>query len=119
MDEAMDLARNALAFARDLKARGNEAYALRLLGEIHAHQEPLAVEAAEAAYRQALALAEALGMHPLLAHCYLGLGNLYLKSGRRDEARAELVAAIELYRAMEMTFWLPEAEATLAQVEGR
>jgi hypothetical protein len=44
---------------------------------------------------------------------------LYAKIGRRAEARAELSAAIELYRAMEMTFWLPQAEAMLAQVEER
>jgi tetratricopeptide (TPR) repeat protein len=113
MDEAMDLARSALAFARDLKARGNEAYALWLLGEIHTHQEPLAVEAAEAAYRQALALAEELGMRPLLAHCHLGLGTLYTKVGQLAQARAALSAAIELFQAMSMTFWLPQAEATL------
>ena len=70
-------------------------------------------------YQQALTLANELGMRPLVAHCHLGLGNLYLKSGRRDEARTELSAAIELYRAMEMTFWLPEAERALAEVEGR
>jgi Flp pilus assembly protein TadD len=56
-------------------------------------------------------------MRPLQAHCYLGLGTLYTKIGRREQARAELSAAIELYRAMEMTFWLPRAEAALAQVE--
>ncbi len=117
MDEATGLARSALAFARDLKARGNEAYAFRLLGEIHAHQDPLEVEAAEAAYRQALALAEALGMRPLLAHCHLGLGILYTKVGRLVQARAALSTAIELFHAMEMTFWLPRAEATLAQTE--
>jgi hypothetical protein len=39
--------------------------------------------------------------------------------GRYDDARTELTAAIDLYRAMAMTFWLPEAEAALAQVEGR
>ena len=115
MDEATGLAGSALAFARDLKARGNEAYALRLLGEILAHQVPLAVEAAEAAYRQALALAEALGMRPLLAHCYLGLGTLYTKVGRLAQARTALSTAIELFQAMEMTFWLPRAEAMLAQ----
>jgi hypothetical protein len=58
-------------------------------------------------------------MRPLQAHCRLGLGNLYLKSGRREAARAELSAAIELYRAMEMTFWLPEAERALAEAERR
>ncbi|HZC03423.1 MAG TPA: adenylate cyclase, partial [Gammaproteobacteria bacterium] len=114
-DEASGLARSALAFARDLKAWGNEAYALRLLGEIHAHQDPPAAEAAEAAYRQALALAEELGMRPLLAHCYLGLGTLYVKIGRLTQARAALSTAIEQFHAMEMTFWLPKAEASLAQ----
>jgi tetratricopeptide (TPR) repeat protein len=118
IDEAMDLARNALAFARDLKARGNEVYALRLLGAIHAHQDPLEVEAAEAYYQQALALADELGMRPLQVHCHLGLGTLYVAIGQREQARTALSTAIELYRAMEMTFWLPQAEAALAQVEG-
>jgi hypothetical protein len=63
-----------------------------------------------------MALADALGMRPLLAHCHCGLGTLYAKSRQREQARAELSAAIELYRAMEMTFWLNQAEATLAQV---
>jgi hypothetical protein len=55
-------------------------------------------------------------MRPLLAHCHLGLGTLYAKIGRPERARAELSAAIELYRAMEMTFWLPQAEAALAHI---
>jgi tetratricopeptide (TPR) repeat protein len=117
MDEATGLARSALALARDLKARGNEAYALRLLGEIHALQDPPEVEAAETVYRQALTLAEELGMRPLLAHCHLGLGALYTKVGRLAQARAAVSTAIELFHAMEMTFWLPRAEATLAQTE--
>jgi Flp pilus assembly protein TadD len=58
-------------------------------------------------------------MRPLQAHCHLGLGTLYAKTGRRQLARAELSTAIDLYRAMDMTFWLPQAKATLAQVEGR
>jgi hypothetical protein len=36
-----------------------------------------------------------------------------------SEFRAELSTAIEMYQAMEMTFWLPETEAALARVEGR
>ena len=32
--------------------------------------------------------------------------------------RTALATAINLYRAMEMTFWLPQAEAALAQVGG-
>ena len=58
-------------------------------------------------------------MRPLQAHCHLGLGTIYAKTVMREQARAELATAIELYRAMEMTFWLPQAETELAQVEGR
>jgi Flp pilus assembly protein TadD len=58
-------------------------------------------------------------MRPLQAHCRRGLGTLYATIGQREQARAELSAAIELYRAMDMTFWLPQVEAALAQVEGR
>jgi hypothetical protein len=72
---------------------------------------------AEAYYQQALALAEELGMRPLVAHCHNGLGTLYGRLGREDQARTALDAAIDLYRAMEMTFWLPQTEAALAQVE--
>jgi hypothetical protein len=57
-------------------------------------------------------------MRPLQAHCHRGLGTLYATIGRPEQARAKLAAAIDLYRAMDMTFWLPQAEATLAQVEG-
>jgi hypothetical protein len=56
---------------------------------------------------------------PLAAHCHLGLGTLSAKIGRLEQARAELSTAIDLYRAMEMTFWLPQAEAALAEAEGR
>jgi hypothetical protein len=56
-------------------------------------------------------------MRPLQAHCHLSLGTLYTKIRRREQARAELSAAIDLYHAMEMTFWLPQAEAELAEVK--
>ena len=87
---------------------------LRLLGEIHAHQEPLAGAAADACYQQAFTLAMELGMRPLQAHCHLGLGCLYAKIGGPEQAHAELSIAIDLYRIMDMTFWLPQAVATLA-----
>jgi Flp pilus assembly protein TadD len=56
-------------------------------------------------------------MRPLQAHCHHGLGWLYSQTGRREQARTELSAAIDLYRAMEMTFWLPQAEAALAETK--
>ncbi len=48
-------------------------------------------------------------------HCHRSLGTLYAKTGQRERARTALMAAIALYRTMEMTFWLPQAEAALAQ----
>src|SRR5262249_52579407 len=117
--EAHTCAGRALALAREHQERGNEAYALRPLGAIAMHHHPLTVEQAAAHYRQALALADELGMRPLQAHCHRGLGTLYAATGQREQARAALSTAIEMYRSMEMTFWLPETKAALAQVEGR
>ena len=116
LEDASTLARHALALARARKGRVHEAYALRLLGDIAAHGEPLEVEPAAIHYRQALTLAEELGMRPLQAHCHRGLGILYAKVDPTGQARTELSAAIELYRAMEMAFWMPQTEAALAEV---
>jgi class 3 adenylate cyclase/tetratricopeptide (TPR) repeat protein len=118
LEEAHALAERALALARAHQERGHQAYALCLLGEIAARREPQEHERAEAYYRQALALAQALGMRPLMAHCHLGLGRLYRKIDRGEQARTALAAALDLYRTMDMTFWLPQAEIALAEVEG-
>jgi tetratricopeptide (TPR) repeat protein len=116
--KASALAEQLLALSRTHPGRGYQAQAFRLLGDIARHRDPPQSEPAAAHYQQALGLAEALGMRPLAAHCHRGLGLLYCQSGRGEQARAALSAAIELYRAMDMTFWLPQAEAALAQVEG-
>jgi tetratricopeptide (TPR) repeat protein len=118
-DEAWQHACQALDLAQQLKARGDEARALHQLGTVYAHANPPDAAQAEAHYQQALALADELGMRPLQAHCHLGLGTLYTKTGQQEQARAALTAAIGLYRAMDMTFWLPQAKAALAQVEGQ
>lgn len=72
---------------------------------------------AEEDYGQALALGDELGMRPLLARCHFGLGTLYRQVGRQEQARSELSEAIDLFRSMDMTFWLTQAAAALAQVE--
>jgi DNA-binding winged helix-turn-helix (wHTH) protein/tetratricopeptide (TPR) repeat protein len=115
-EEARQHARRALALARQLKERGNEALALHQLGTVLAHADPPEVEAAATHYRQALTLAEALGMRPLQAHCHHSLGALYSQIGWLELAHTELTMAIHLYSTMDMTFWLSQAEAVLAQV---
>ena len=118
LDEALAVAVRGLEFCRTHAQQGDQAWALRLLGEIHAHCHPPEAELAEASYREALALAEALGMRPLQAHCHRSLGMLYATADQRESARTELTAAVAMYQAMEMTFWLPQTDAALAQVEG-
>jgi tetratricopeptide (TPR) repeat protein len=118
LEEAQALAEQALTLARAHQERGHQAYALRLLGDIAARRDPPERDQAGEYYRQAITLADELGMRPLQAHCHHGLGTLHSRIGRRDQARTDLAAAIALYRAMEMTFWLPQAEAALAEVEG-
>ena len=55
-------------------------------------------------------------MRSLVAHCHHGLGRLYHQTSQREQARAALTTAIDLYRTMDMPFWLPQVEAALAQV---
>jgi tetratricopeptide (TPR) repeat protein len=116
LDEAYTQAQRTLAFSRAHQERGHEAYALRLLGDIAARRDPLESEQVTSHYRQALTLAEELGMRPLMAHCHLGLGILYSRIGRREQARTALSTALTLLRSMGMTFWLPQAAAALATV---
>jgi tetratricopeptide (TPR) repeat protein len=118
MEEAHALAERALTLACEHQERGNQASTLCLLGDIAMHLNPSDVTQAESHYQQALTLANELGMRPLLAHCHRSLGTLYSQTGQSEQARAELSTAIDMYRDMEMTFWLPETETALAAVEG-
>ena len=77
LEEAHQRAAQALDLARQYKQRGTQAWALWLLGESTARQASPEDEPAAGHYRQALALAEELGMRPLQAHCHRGLGTLY------------------------------------------
>jgi class 3 adenylate cyclase/tetratricopeptide (TPR) repeat protein len=110
-DRAADLARRALDLARELGERGHEAGALRLVAEVAALGGPPEVERAEGAYGEALALTRRLGMRPLEARCREGLGLLHRRLGREDQARAELAAAGELRRGLQMPPGSPAAEA--------
>ena len=116
-DDAPTVAGRALDLAHRQKERGNEAWVLRLLGEIAAQADPPDVEPAEEHYRQALARADELGMRPLVAHCHLGLGKLYRRTGDQAKAEEHLTTATTMYREMGMTFWLEKADAELGGVE--
>jgi tetratricopeptide (TPR) repeat protein len=116
-DDATQRAEEGLRVTCDRGERGMQAQAIRLLGEIALRRDPLEVGAAEHRYQQALALATDLGMRPLRAHCHLGLGKLYLRTGKREEAQEHLATATTMYREMGMTYWLEKAEAEMAEFE--
>jgi class 3 adenylate cyclase/tetratricopeptide (TPR) repeat protein len=112
IEHALERAQLALDLSRGHRERGHEAYAIQLLAEIASHRGP-PDEVAERHYRQALVLAGELEMRPLVAHCHLGLGKLYRRTGKRIESDEHFNTAATMYREMGMTHWLEKAEAEM------
>ena len=55
-------------------------------------------------------------MRPLVAHCHLGLGKLYRRTDRREQAQEQLTTATTMYREMGMMYWLERAEAEVTNL---
>jgi DNA-binding NtrC family response regulator/predicted ATPase len=110
LDEARGLAERVSsgAFEPGLVAR-----ARHVLGDIVTHPDRFDAAGGEAHYCQALVAAQQRGMRPLAAHCHLGLGKLWGRTGQRTQAREHLMSAIAMYREMEMQFWLEPAAKEL------
>jgi tetratricopeptide (TPR) repeat protein len=116
LEEAATVAELALTLARERSERGVQAQVLQLQGDIARQRDPGAPEAAAASLRDALARAEQLSMRPLAAHCHLGLGKLYRRTGDRSQVQEHLTTATTMYREMDMRFWLEQAEAELREL---
>jgi len=108
----------AVPSARAQQQREWEAWGLKLLGDIHAHElakvdqagiDQGGTEQAGEAYRRALALAIELGMRPLGAHCHFGLDKRYQQSNQRKQAREHFTTSTTIDREMDMRFWLEKA----------
>jgi hypothetical protein len=94
IDEAHALGLRALTQARARGERGWEAYSLWLIGDVAARREDANVEVAERHYREAITLATALAMRPLIARVHRGLGTLYDRAaGNSESARTHLAVA--------------------------
>ena len=109
LDEARRLGDRAVESSP--RQPGFAAHALHLLGDIATHPDRFDANSGAPHYLKALALAELRGMRPLVAHCHLGLGKLYRRTGNGEQAREHLTTATTMYREMDMRFWLEEAEA--------
>ena len=103
LDKARQLGSRSVESAQ--RQPGFRAHALHLLGDLAAQPDQFDVESGVTHYQQALALAQSHGMRPLVAHCYLGLSNLYRRTGKPERARENLAAATTMYREMDMGFW--------------
>ena len=108
IDEAASHVREALTLTRRLGARASEAHALCLTGDV---ASATGAEETEGDYHESLALAGELGMRPLVAHCHLGLGTLYRRTGDQAKAQEHVTTATTMYREMGMAYWLEKAEA--------
>jgi hypothetical protein len=115
--EAQWLGEEGLRLARARKERGDEAWALRLLGDLASDREPPDVCASEQHYADAMSLANALGMRPLVAHCHRGLGLLCRRTGAFDRARRELRMAGDLYHELNMAFWQEPISADVVDLQ--
>ena len=113
LDDALECAQRAVSMAQGHQERGHEAWGLRLLGEIAATNASAGESHPAERYGAALALARALGMQPLVAHCHVGLGKLSRRAGKRQESQEHLVTATTMYREMDMRFWLEKADAEM------
>jgi tetratricopeptide (TPR) repeat protein len=116
--DAATLALESLEAARRVGRRAREADARHILGHIAASVHPPKIGEAEGHYRAALALADELGMRPLVAHCHLGLGKLFQRTGQREQAHEHFTIATTMYREMDMTYWLEQAEAETRELAG-
>ena len=112
IDQALPMAAAALNHSRETGLRDVEAITLLLLADITATIGPDAANA-ERYYDAAVALAGELGLRPLVAHCHLGLGKLYGRTGKRQEAQEHLTTATTMYRDMDMRFWLEQEKVEL------
>jgi class 3 adenylate cyclase/tetratricopeptide (TPR) repeat protein len=110
VENARACANRAVMLARGRGERGYEAWALRLLGQIASHHRRPDVTTAAAHYGAAMSLASELEMRPLVAHCQLGLGRLYRRTGNPEQAEEHLTTATAMYGEMGMTYWLEKLE---------
>jgi class 3 adenylate cyclase/tetratricopeptide (TPR) repeat protein len=99
---AGETAQRALQLAQECRERGNEAHALRVVGDIAAHGVDADLPTAEAAYLQGQELAHALGMRPLAAQFQLARGRLARRMGGLAAAHDHLTAAAATFGALGM-----------------
>ena len=116
LQEATSLANQVLESSQTQGYRGHTALLLYVLAESNLYKDLPEMAKAEDHYNHAMTLASELRMRPLVAHCHVGLGKLYRRTGDLEQAKAHLANGVAMMREMEMGLWLERAEAELKEL---
>jgi len=117
-EQSESVAIQCLAFAAEEAGR-NRSESMRLAQEAHEHENAARWEQAEAAHRQALALAEAEGNEAMVFKSRDGLRSLFVIRGTADKALQEAQAALAAARKTDMAPLLLTALGGLCQCHMR
>jgi tetratricopeptide (TPR) repeat protein len=109
-DDAVAAAADAHRLATEHGERGSAAGALRMLAEATGDARQ---------YEAALEASRGLGMRPVEALCHLGLAILADRGGDGARAKEHVTRALEMFRAMDMRYWLARAGSLLSPGSGR
>jgi DNA-binding SARP family transcriptional activator len=112
--DAAAFADRAANLARTYDNRIDEAWALRLYGDLAAQQDPLDVENVQSLYDRSRRIAAAQQMAPFVAHCDLRIGKLHLRSHEHVKSRTALRRARNVFARLDMPFWARQADEALA-----
>ena len=115
-EPAVSTVAHALSLAKKGEFRALEAQANFMRGEILMCVPESDLTDARTAYHAATSLAKKLEMRPLTAHSHAGLGRLHHFTGKKTQAKKELIRACEMYRDLGMTYYLQKAEQDLASL---
>jgi class 3 adenylate cyclase/tetratricopeptide (TPR) repeat protein len=109
-DEAMRRAQGAVELSTKYEEPANRALALKTLADVTMRVDAVGATIAAGHYTKSLALANELGMRPLVAHCHAGLGRLYRHAGKPGESSRHRATASTMYSEMGMTYWSEQME---------
>ena len=114
MREAETECREALRLAEETHDRLAGALARRAFAAVTARLEPADRAAAETAIVEASRIHGAMGCEPELGRSHLGYARLLAGWGRAGEAADQLAKAAEIFRRLDMTADLAQAETALS-----
>jgi len=113
VDHAEEMASEAIVIARQMAALSDLAHLVALRADIRAKRDP---DSAMADYHEAIEIRQQIGDRGGEAHLRLLLARLLAATKRREEARAQLLAAQAINRSLERHATVTEIERELTKL---